>query len=209
MLVRREIRSLGNEDRKSFIEALLALKKAGRYDQYVHWHHAVMVPTIDPTEPATPDYRNGAHRGPAFLPWHREFLLQVEADLQKINSAITVPYWDWTVDAKLDDPHASQIWSPEYLGGNGVEADSWRVGTGPFANSTGNWPIPINHGGPALLRRFGFDIPTLPTAEDVALPIAETVYDAPPHNSGPFTLGFRNRIEGWVTQRGDARVKLA
>lgn len=194
--------------RKAFTDALLELKKAGRYDEYVHWHHAVMMPTVDATEPATPDYRNGAHRGPSFLPWHREFLLQVEVDLKKINGAIVLPFWNWTLDADLDDPHTSPIWLPDLMGGNGVESDNWHVGTGPFAFTSGNWPIPPQHGGQALIRRFGFAIPTLPTAGDVALAMAETVYDAPAYNSSPFNLGFRNRLEGWVTQRGDPRVKL-
>jgi len=63
MGVRVEVRSLSADQRKAFTDALLAVKKQGRYDEYVHWHHAVMVPTADPTEPANPDYRNGAHRG--------------------------------------------------------------------------------------------------------------------------------------------------
>jgi tyrosinase len=208
MGLRKEVRSLNSEDRKTFVAALLNLKKSGRYDQYVHWHHAVMVPSIGPSEPADPDYRNGAHRGPSFLPWHREFLLQVEADLQKIDPAITIPYWNWTIDAQMDDPFQSPIWSADFMGGDGVQNDSWRVGTGPFAYSGNNWPIPVNHGGPALIRRFGFTVPTLPASEDVALAMSEAFYDTPPFNSSPFTVGFRNRLEGWVTQRGDSRVKF-
>ena len=37
----------------------------------------------------------GAQR---FLPWHRDFLLQFEKALQKIDAAAFVPYWDWTVN---------------------------------------------------------------------------------------------------------------
>ncbi|MGZ8410614.1 MAG: tyrosinase family protein, partial [Hyphomicrobium sp.] len=43
-----------------------------------------MVPSVLPSEPRDANYRNGAHRGPSFLPWHREFLMQVEADLRSI-----------------------------------------------------------------------------------------------------------------------------
>lgn len=42
---------------------------------------------------------------------------------------------------------------------------------------------------------------------DVALALAETFYDTPNYDRSPFTIGFRNRLEGWVTQRGDARVQ--
>ncbi len=208
MGIRKEVRSLSAEQRKAFTDALLMLKKQGRYDEYVHSHHAVMVPTVDPTEPPSPDYRNGAHRGPSFLPWHREFLMQVETDLQKINSAITIPFWNWTLDSKLPDPHKSPVWNDDFMGGNGVESDDWKVGTGPFAYAAGDWPIPEHHDGPALLRRFGSAVANLPTPDDVALAMAEFVYDTPPYNSSPFTLGFRNRLEGWVTQRGDPRIKF-
>jgi Common central domain of tyrosinase len=42
------------------------------------------------------NFHNGIHMGPAFLPWHRDFLLKLEKDLQLINSSIAIPYWDWT-----------------------------------------------------------------------------------------------------------------
>lgn len=207
MVIRRNAKSLSTDERKAFVDALLHLKKEGRYDEYVHWHHSVMVPTVFPYEPKDANYRNGAHRGPSFLPWHREFLLQVEADLHTIDSALFIPYWDWTEDSEKS-PSASSIWDDDFLGGNGVESENWQVTTGPFAYRTGNWTIPENHDGPALRRQFGGTLPTLPTKEDLALAMAEIFYDTPPFNSNPFTIGFRNRIEGWVTQRSDNRIKM-
>ncbi|MEK5500464.1 tyrosinase family protein [Bacillus sp. FSL M8-0168] len=209
MGIRKNVRSLSGDEKKAFIEALLLLKKKGRYDEYVHWHHTIMVPTILPYEPNDAKYRNGAHRGPAFLPWHREFLMQVESDLQTIDPSITIPYWDWTEDAELPDPSKSPVWGDDFMGGNGVESEGWRVESGPFAYKTGNWPIPEDHHGPALTRRFGSWLPNfnLPTKEDLDLAMGEIFYDTPPYNSSPFTIGFRNRLEGWVTTRGDSRVK--
>ncbi|MCI0458471.1 MAG: tyrosinase family protein [Gemmataceae bacterium] len=209
MIVRKTVQSLNREEKKAFTDALLVLKKKGRYDEYVHWHHAVMVPTVLPYEPRDALYRNGAHRGPSFLPWHREFLMQVEADLRAIKPSISIPYWDWTEDAALPDPNTAPVWGDDLMGGNGVEADGWQVGNGPFAYKTGNWPIPVEHDGPALTRRFGNWLPDfkLPTKEDLALAMGEIFYDTPHYNSSPFTLGFRNRLEGWVTTRGDSRVK--
>jgi tyrosinase len=168
-----------------------------------------MIPTIFPHEPKDPDYRNGAHRGPAFLPWHREFLLQVETDLKAIDPALFIPYWDWTEDSALPDPTKSPIWDDQFMGGNGDPDDDWRVATGPFAYSTGNWPIPPENDGPALQRQFGVIVPNLPTPEDLNLAMNEAFYDTPYYNSSPFTLGFRNRLEGWITQRGDNRVKTS
>ena len=160
MYVRKNSTSLSEQEKEAFVEALLALKREGRYDEYVHWHHAAMTPSVWPFEPRDPNYRNGMHRGPSFLPWHREFLMQVETDLRAIDSSISIPYWDWTADATMPDPSASPIWYENFLGGNGVEADDWRAASGLFAFSKGNWPIPEGHDGPALLRQFGIVTPT-------------------------------------------------
>jgi tyrosinase len=138
--VRKNVRSLSQTEIDTLVNAFLELKKRGRYDTYVHWHHHVMIPSIWSWEPNDPDYRNGAHRGPSFLPWHREFLLQLEEDLRSIDASITIPYWDWTEDAA--DPVSSPLWSDKFLGGNGVEGDHWRVADGPFAYGRGNWPVP-------------------------------------------------------------------
>ena len=45
----------------------------------------------------------------AFLPWHREYLLRFERDLQSINPEVTLPYWEWETDAQMQDPSQSQI----------------------------------------------------------------------------------------------------
>lgn len=206
MRIRRNALSWTKAEREAFVQALLRLKKEGRYDEYVHWHHHVMMPTVLPYEPPDTLYRNGAHRGPAFLPWHREFLMQVENDLQAIDSAITLPFWDWAQDAELPDPKTSALWEDDFMGGDGVEGDDWRVATGPFASAAGNWPIPPMHGGPALQRQFGRIVNSLPTKADLQLAAREVLYDVPDYDCSPFTIGFRNRIEGWVTRRGDHRV---
>jgi tyrosinase len=140
MAMRKNIRSLTPDDRKAFVNALLTLKAEGRYDKYVHWHHNVMQPAVLSFEPYDANYRNGAHRGPAFLPWHREFLLQLETELRSIDASVSIPYWNWTEDT--NNPAESVIWADDFMGGNGIEADQWRVATGPFAHKNGQWPVP-------------------------------------------------------------------
>lgn len=212
MLLRKNVTSLTASEKSAYVNALLELKKRGAYDKYVHWHHHVMVPTVLPHEPRDANYRNGAHRGPAFLPWHREFLMQLEQELRTIDSNITIPYWDWTADAATQDPTTAVIWQDDFMGGDGLESDEWRVQTGPFANKNGNWPVPSypddDLPGPGLKRQFAniSAINTLPTKADLAIAMAESFYDTPNYDRSPFTVGFRNRIEGWVTQRGDPRV---
>lgn len=137
--------------------------------------------------------------------------MQVEEDLRSIDAALTMPYWDWSQDSTLDDPASSPVWSEDFMGGDGVEDDKWRVATGPFAYAKGKWPVPAypDDGLPelGLKRTFGQVVPTLPTADDVQLALREPFYDTPSFNQSPFTVGFRNRLEGWITKRGDPRVK--
>ncbi|WP_288855023.1 tyrosinase family protein [uncultured Pseudomonas sp.] len=208
MNIRKEIRKLSGPERLAFTNTLLALKGNGGYDKYVHWHHAVMVPTVHPDEPQDPDYRNGAHLGPAFLPWHREMLLQLEADLQAITPGITLPYWDWTLDAA--DPTNSPVWEQSLLGGDGDAADEFRVQDGPFAYRYGNWPVRAypedGLPGAGLKRQFSRLVNSLPTAADLQMAMNEELYDEPNYTSSPFNRGFRNRLEGWITQKGDPQV---
>jgi len=213
MITRKSVNAMNESERAALIRALLELKRSGEYDKYVHWHHHVMMPTVLPHEPQDANYRNGAHRGPAFLPWHREFLMQLEQELRTIEPTVFIPYWDWTQDAMLQDPSSAPIWGDDLMGGNGLNSDEWRVQSGPFANTGGNWPVPSlpedGLPGPGLKRQFGVILPTLPNEDDLKLAMAEAFYDTPHYERSPFTVGFRNRLEGWVTQRGDSRVKTS
>lgn len=173
---RKNQATLTASEKSRFVAAVLALKASGTYDQYVQTHMNAMA---------------DAHRGPAFLPWHREFLRRFELDLAKIDPGVTLPYWNWTVD----NSPTSSIWDPSFLGGNGRPSDG-QVMTGPFAFSAGSWTLAFD--GPALRRRFGLSAPALPTPADVAGALGETVYDVFPYTlSSP--SGFRNRLEGWIS----------
>jgi tyrosinase len=116
----------------------------------------------------------------------------------------------------LPGPSKSPIWSAEFLGGNGVKERDWEVVDGPFAFRTGCWPltVPGTFAGekvPPYLRRgfgqftdpFGVLVSTLPTKEDVRAALKEPLYDIAPWDARPFTGGFRNRLEGWVTNVAD------
>jgi tyrosinase len=176
MHCRRNQATLNASEKAKYVVAVLALKASGKYDQYVNTHMGAMA---------------AAHRGPAFLPWHREFLRRFELDLRAIDPSVTLPYWDWSVDNSA----TSSIWDASFMGGNGRPSDGW-VDTGPFANSTGSWTLIYD--GPALRRRFGVSASALPTPSDVTNALSITPYDV-----APFTMfsasGFRNRLEGWIS----------
>lgn len=208
--IRKDQADLSRGERKAFVTAVLALKQMpsqlyppsqNRYDDYVTIHSVSMLETMTGAMPA--------HRGPAFLPWHREFIRRYEIDLQSIDQRVTLPYWDWTVDNKIDSP----IWNDDFMGGNGREGDN-RVMTGPFAYDAGKWNLNINdvdepNPQPYLRRGLGKLVLALPTAEQVADALKVVPYDSPPWTTNLQAQhivpqpSFRNRLEGWY---GDGNI---
>ena len=190
MRVRKNQSSLSAMEKQRFVAAVLALKTSGAYDNFVSQH---MSAAFD------------AYSGPAFCPWHREFINRFELALQGVDASVTLPYWDWTVDSQ---PTAS-LWQPDLMGGNGRSSDG-QVMDGPFAGSTGTWPLfpEVDPGSPNFLQRaFGVDATTLPTDEEVTAVLAITPYDSAPFDTSPAT-SFRNQLEGWVGPNISNRVHM-
>ncbi|MFD9129085.1 tyrosinase family protein [Kitasatospora sp. NPDC059571] len=184
MTVRKNQSTLTAAEKRAFVDAVLQLKRSGRYDSYVSTHNRFIVSDTDNGE------RTG-HRSPSFLPWHRRFLLQFEQDLQSVNPSVTLPYWDWTADRTT----TASIWGTDLLGGNGRSGDG-RVTTGPFAGAGGQWPITVRPDSRDYLRRsLGTGVAQLPTRAEVESVLAVRTYDAAPWNSS--SDGFRNQLEGW------------
>ncbi|VDP30926.1 unnamed protein product [Heligmosomoides polygyrus] len=59
--VRKEYRMLTIDERNRFHSAMWSLKRSGVYDEFARMHS--LTARI-----------GGAHSGPAFLPWHREYV---------------------------------------------------------------------------------------------------------------------------------------
>lgn len=84
-------------------------------------------------------FYNGIHWGPAFLPWHRDFLRKIEIALQGTDSAISLPYWDWTRDDSRDldaEPWLS------FFGGRANSGGLFDHWTYVRNNSSGGWELP-------------------------------------------------------------------
>ena len=210
-IIRKNVKSLSPNEKQHFIEAIKALKANtkesriadNKYDDYVLWHAQTMM--IAAGSDANSNMRNLAHRGPIFLPWHREFLRRFELDLQKEVSDVAIPYWDWAADANLRAPDdetpawtLSPIWTEDFMGGNGDPNNDNIVGNGPFKD----WITQEidNQGNPSLkdrLRRdFGNLIRTLPTQIDVYNAFSFEFFDTAYWDV--FSKGFSNAIEGWL-----------
>jgi tyrosinase len=207
MMIRRNILS-DERVRQQFIDGVLALKDPARfpwprqpglsiYDFFVAWHHQSMMLFTPPTQRD----RNSAHSGPAFLPWHRYYLLRFEGYMRSAigDPNFRIPYWDWSADAVLSDPRQSPIWSQEVLG-RFTSPAVWQVRIVPAEQGLTRLPQPR-----PLDRTLGVLEDALPTLDAVRAVLRDQVlYDAPPYNS--FSTGFRNYLEGW---EGPARIHNA
>ncbi|MSQ15190.1 MAG: tyrosinase family protein [Dehalococcoidia bacterium] len=180
--------------------------RVSTYDLFVVWHHFAMYTYT----PRTQMDRNAAHRGPAFLPWHRFMLILLERHLQRVlnDQNFGLPYWDWAADGDLplNQQLGSPVWANNCLGGQGTP-----VTTGPFAFNAADansWRVRIvevstgrlNSVDRGLNRQLarpelGLPPPSLPTKAEAAAAVNLNTFDAADWSTT--SSGFRNRLEGW------------
>jgi tyrosinase len=203
--VRKNVLALSPQERRDFVDAILALKRTPSpfdtrlnwYDQFVAWH--VALAECDPADILV-DHQQLAHAGPMFLPWHRQYLLLFEDALRTVSGKeITVPYWDWTNHGSV-----SSVFADDFMGGNGDPLQGNVVTTGPFRR--GSWHLAVdNHGvlfgtsaTDAIVRNFGGLGTALPNQGQVNAAFAAPHYDVAPYDdvSDP-AHSFRNALEGY------------
>lgn len=115
---RKNLTRLTPAERAAFVAAVNALRENGVYDTFIDQHFGAS---------------GHGHGGPAFFPWHREYILRFERALQAVDPAASLPYWDWTVDNLNPAGTQSLIWRDDFMGGPGDPRNGFRVMTGPFA----------------------------------------------------------------------------
>ena len=222
MNIRKSIYTLSDTQLQDFKDALNAAKADGSYDDFItRHHHSMMTATLSVGESGDSNTRNVAHRGPAFLPWHRYFCRELELVLQQKRPLVTLPYWDWGADAS--NPIAAALWNTNlaqriYIGGDGTGPNG-EVTTGPFAG----WTALISNSSGVLVPRpggiirdlgsnpdfgSGIGVPAFPTAAQVTDAIQNfATYDASPWHRGSVD-SFRNRLEGWRALTGENGSQL-
>lgn len=188
MAIRKSVTALTTQEKDDFIAAVKTLKTTRRnagdpltiYDTYVDLHA---------------NNRGGAHGGPAFLPWHREYILRFELDIQEAipNPNFGLPYWDWAADAQLNDPTdplLAPTWRNNFMGGDGNP-----VSRGPFIPS--QWRTTDGDG--TLKRGFG-DRANMGTQAEVNSTVSVVPYDQAPFHDRSDTVQptFRKQLEGFV-----------
>jgi len=156
--------------------------------------------------PPTQGSRNAAHRGSAFLPWHRYLLIVYEQQLQRVlnDNTFGLPYWAWNRDGDLPPEQQTQapVWGADCMGGSGDP-----IAIGPFANPNADPDkflvrvetnsmgqlVSANRG---LARNIAGDISMLPTTAQARAAIGLDTYDEPDFGVDSSTT-MRNVLEGW------------
>lgn len=156
--VRREIRSLQNDDRNSFLAALHTVyhvsTQEGRIKFGTKYKHISYFARLHLAGAAARDCDHW-HDGAGLMVHHMSFTLELEQVLQAIDPVVTVPYWDYSIDAAEfgSDWLESKIFDPDWFGPvqnvKAANADSDAVSTGTHIVSEGRWaytPIMANAG---------------------------------------------------------------
>ncbi|MEU6411924.1 tyrosinase family protein [Microbispora sp. NPDC046933] len=123
MSTRRRVGDMSTAQWEAFVRAVRALKARGTYDALVKTYADDFMDT---------------HANGFFLPWQRRYLLDFERELRRVDPAVSVPYWDWTLDGRA--PERSAVLSKAYFGGNGSATHDQAVLDGAFAGWTATVP---------------------------------------------------------------------
>lgn len=212
MRIRKNAAKLPRAERERYVNAVKALKaditttlddgtQVSRYDQLVALHLGVTTRFRNQTF-----IRDGAHSGPAFLPWHRKYLLVLEEQLRVVDSAVTILYWDWKDRAGTENI----IFQDDFMGpsGNG-NSRVGQVASGPFTRAEG-WELideihrrGVNTGtqGRDLLRSTFLNFNSLPSQESINLILGRGVFESTSFRRGfrpELEIGPHNRLHVWV-----------
>ena len=86
-----------------------------------------------------------AHRQPAFLTWHRAFLLLVERELQKIDPSVALHYWNW-------DAAAPNVFADNFMGAPGDPGLGVAEPVFSASNPLNGWDTDLPFSGGELRR---------------------------------------------------------
>jgi tyrosinase len=125
--VRKNQANLTAAEWQAFINAMTALRGIGslrpRYGTFVDVHVRAM--TMGGTSWGVHSMPSMGIVGRNFLAWHRRFILRFEQQLQRVNAAVSLPYWDPVGSPQIPAPlnTASFVtnwalirhWNPAYL----------------------------------------------------------------------------------------------
>ncbi len=223
MYMRKDAASLTVAEWARFNRAVVSLKHTfppessiSVYDQFVAIHLGVFGLRFDTgPDPATGPAAgtDGGHRGPAFLPWHREYIRRFENALQAVDPGVALPYWNWGLGAAAE---TAALFQDDHIGPAGSGGDSgFEVAAGYYAQAPNEvnplgWTIHpgVRPFGSGLQRNRDLDTGVLPTDADVQNALGQgsfhdfrpTLEQAPLHD---FLHGWVGRDMARMTSPND------
>ena len=172
MRIRRNAAFLSNADWRRYCRAIVTLKHTfpggstvSIYDQFVAMHVCVWGLRFGTSGPAAGT--DGAHNGPAFLPWHREYLRRYEEALAAVDPSVSVPYWNWGLGA---DAETLDLFHDDRIGPLGGPVTSGYFAEAATPQNPLGWTIhPDLRRHVSALRRTGtLDVGSLPSQAAVS-----------------------------------------
>lgn len=149
--VRKDAETLTEEEKARFMRAFSLLNQKDGYAFYKQF-----------TDMHIANTDNEIHFYENFLPWHRLYLLNLERDLQEIDSSVSLHYWRW-------DFPAPNLFSENFAGKIAVVktgvafaptfslSNPWRnwkpPGSAMLLRSAFNWELTLNGGWDVLINR--------------------------------------------------------
>jgi tyrosinase len=184
--VRKNAQTLAAAERDRFLNALGTLNGSGqgRFTNFRDMH--------------VQSSSGEAHGNVGFLPWHRAYVLDLERELQRIDPAVTLPYW------RFDQP-APALFTTAFMGASGPNDVVHFIAGHPLEQWTTDGQIGITRG----LRFTTNGIPPSMISEAATLALGGTNHtyasfrsmEGTPH--GRAHTGFRGSISSVPTAARD------
>ena len=95
--IRKNANTLTPAERDRFLSRFVQINNSADYNRFLNSHNDAANLEI--------------HQRPAFLPWHRVFVLDLERRLQALDPSITIPYWRF-------DQSAPNVFTDDFMGGH-------------------------------------------------------------------------------------------
>ena len=213
MRIRKNAAFLSDDEWRRYCNAIIALKHTvtpqsavSIYDQFVALHVCVWGLRFGVT--GTAAGVDGAHTGPAFLPWHREYLRRYESALSSVDPSVSLPYWNWGLGSEWETDH---LFHEERMGSRGGIISAGYFAQGATPQNPLGWTIhpQLRRYNTPAMRRTGTDgADALPSSAAVVETLEKRLYSefrpALEGGEGLNAAGharMHNGVHGWV--RGD------
>jgi len=178
MRIRKNAAFMTNNEWTRYCNAIVTLKhtfpggsSVSIYDQFVAIHLCVWGLLFGSGPAGGTD---GAHNGPAFLPWHREYLRRYEEALAAVDPTVSLPYWNWGFGS---DSETNDLFQDSRMGPRGG-----IITTGYFAE-TATAENPLGWSLHRDLRPFGSALRRTGSSNTSFLPTEAAVFEAMDKNT--------------------------